>query len=134
MKTTQATTISNSEALEAIFKQAPSAEFFMFSFWQFWCESVTTTSRELQQVLANRPVNNWFLQEIKKEEAECTKLLARYVNVSQADKDMLYVKCIYKLFSRFPKSLLENAKKRQEKPTPTKVAGRQIEFSIINQN
>jgi hypothetical protein len=134
MKTTQTTTVSNSEALEAIFNQSPSVECFMFSLWQFWCDSVTANTREFQQVLANRPVNKWFLTELKKEEDECEKLLLSYTNVSQSDRNRLYLKCIYKLFSRFPQSLLENAKKRQEKPQATKVAGHRIEFSIINQN
>lgn len=125
---------SELETLEQLFNQAPDENSFMFALWMFWCESVTITSREFQQVLADRSVNNWFLTELKKEERECKILLLEYKDVSQGDKNSLYIKCIYKLFSRFPLSLLQTAKKREIKPQTTRVAGHKIEFSIINQN
>jgi hypothetical protein len=65
MKTT-ITKQSKFETLEQLFNQAPDVDSFMFALWMFWCESVTVNSRELQQVLANRSVNNWFLTELKK--------------------------------------------------------------------
>jgi hypothetical protein len=125
---------SELETLEQLFNQAPDENSFMFALWMFWCESVTITSREFQQVLADRSVNNWFLTELKKEEKECSVLLLEYKEASQGDQNKLYLKCIYKLFSRFPLSLLQTAKKREIKPQTTRVAGHKIEFSIINQN
>ncbi|MDI5894364.1 hypothetical protein [Flavobacterium algoritolerans] len=133
MKTT-ITKQSKIETLEQLFNQAPEVDSFMFALWMFWCESVTINSRELQQVLANRSVNNWFLTELRKEEKECAMLLLEYKGVSQDDKNKLYIKCIYKLFSKFPLSLLKNAKHREIKPKTSKVPGYQIEFSIINLN
>ena len=125
---------SKVETLEQLFNHAPDDSSFMFALWMSWCESVTITSREFQQVLANRSVNNWFLTELQKEEKECSILLLEYKEASQDDKNKLYVKCICKLFSRFPLSLLQTAKKREIKPQTTRVAGHKIEFSIINQN
>lgn len=122
------------ETLEQLFNQAPDVESFMFSLWELWCESVTINSIEFQQVLANRSVNNWFLTELKKEEKECAMLLLEYEDASQDDKNKLYVKCIYNLFSKFPLALLQQAKKREVKLQTTRVAGHKIEFSIINQN
>lgn len=122
------------ETLEQLFNQAPDVDSFMFSLWELWCESVTINSIEFQQVLANRSVNNWFLTELKKEEKECAMLLLEYEDASQDDKNKLYVKCIYNLFSKFPLALLQQAKKREVKLQTTRVAGHKIEFSIINQN
>lgn len=133
MKTT-ITKKSELETLEQLFNQAPDENSFMFALWMFWCESVTITSREFQQVLANRSVNNWFLTELKKEEKECSTLLLEYKDASQDDKNKLYIKCIFNMFSKFPLALLQQAKKREVKPQITRVAGHKIEFSIINQN
>jgi hypothetical protein len=135
MKTTQNhKEVTDYETLEALFNQAPTIDCFMFSLWMFWCESVTVNSREFQQVLSNPKVNKWFLLELGKEEKECATLLLKYDNVNQKDKNRLYIKCVYKLFSRFPMALLEVAKKRMEKQKTTKVSGLRIEFSILNQN
>ncbi|WP_348814102.1 hypothetical protein [Flavobacterium maritimum] len=109
---------------------------FVLSLWLYWAESVTTTSREFQQVIANAPVNKWFLNFIAKEEIEFKTLSVKYSELAGQGKeiDRLYVKCMSKVMSRFPKALLEQAKKRELKPQTTKVAGHKIEFSIVNQN
>ncbi|MFE3849116.1 hypothetical protein ACFX5D_14180 [Flavobacterium sp. LB3P45] len=133
MKTT-ITKQSKIETLEQLFNKAPDVDSFMFSLWELWCESVTLNSIEFQQVLANRSVNNWFLTELKKEEKECSIVLLEYKDASQDDRNKLYIKCIYNLFSRFPLALLQQAKKREVKTQTTRVAGHKIEFSIINQN
>lgn len=133
MKTT-ITKQSKFETLEQLFNQAQEVDSFMFSLWALWCESVTISSIEFQQVLANRSVNNWFLTELKKEEKECSILLLEYKDASRDDKNKLYIKCIFNMFSKFPLALLQQAKKREVKPQITRVAGHKIEFSIINQN
>jgi hypothetical protein len=133
MKTT-ITKQSKFETLEQLFNQAQEVDSFMFSLWALWCESVTVSCTEFQQVLANRSVNNWFLTELKKEEKECSIVLLEYKEASQDDKNKLYIKCVFNLFSKFPLALLQQAKKREVKPQITRVAGHKIEFSIINQN
>jgi hypothetical protein len=109
---------------------------FILSFWIFWVESVTITSREFQQVLASASVNKWFLMELAKEEKEFKFLSADYSQLAGQGKeiDMVYIKCISKLMSRFPLPLVANAKKRELKSKSTKVEGIQIETSILNQN
>jgi len=111
-------------------------EDFLLAFWTYWVESVTITSREFQQVVANASVNKWFIRELAKEEIEFRLLSSNYSELAGQGKeiDLLYVKCVSKLMSRFPQALLEAAKKRTEKPKIAKVAGIPIEFSIINQN
>jgi hypothetical protein len=109
---------------------------FLLSFWIYWVESVTITSREFQQVLANAPINKWFLMELRKEETEFRFLSSGYSQLVGQGKeiDFLYVQCVSKLMSRFPLALLANAKKREQKPQTTKVSGIRIETSILNQN
>lgn len=109
---------------------------FILAFWLYWAESVTTTNREFAQVLANAPVNRWFLMELAKEEKEFRFMATSYSEMAGQGKeiDLLYIKCINKLMSRFPKSLLDQAKKREQKPQKIKVAGIRTEISILNQN
>lgn len=99
-------------------------------YWFYWVENVTTTALDYQKVIANSSVNKWFLIEFSKEEAEFKKLIARYPDTKGKDKDWLWCKCVSKLMSRFPKALLENAKKRELKPQITKAKGIKIEFKI----
>jgi hypothetical protein len=109
---------------------------FILVLWLHWSESVTINDREFQKVIANTSVNKWFLNFIAKEEIEFKTLAAEYSELAgQGEEiDKLYVKCVSKVMSRFPQALLEKAKKREIKPQTTKVEGRKIEFSIINQN
>lgn len=122
------------EYLMNAFVLADTKQDFILAFWELWTSSVTTTTREFQQVFANAPVNKWFLTELSKEEKEFKLLSARYPEICGTDKDKLYCECINKLMSRFPLSLLQNAKKRTEKPKTNRIAGIRIETSILNQN
>ncbi|MDP3679741.1 MAG: hypothetical protein Q8R22_02770 [Flavobacterium sp.] len=109
-------------------------EDFVLSFWLFWSENVTVNLIEYQKVIANTPVNNWFLTELKKEEIEFFDLSSRYPEITGKDKDLLYIKCTYKVMSRFPMSLLDTAKKREKQSQTTKVPGHRIEFPITDLN
>jgi hypothetical protein len=101
-------------------------EDFILSIWMLWTESVTTTSCQYQQVLHDPAVNRWFLKFIQNEEMEFRTLAKQYPELAGKAKemDLLYVKCLNKVMSRFPQALLERAKKRSTK----------TEFSIITQN
>lgn len=109
-------------------------EDFVLEFWIFWVENVTIKLRDFQKTLANPPVNKWFMTFLEKEENEFRILAARYPEITGKDKDLLYCKCVNKMMSKFPKALLDEAKKIELKPQVTKVPGHKIEFSIINQN
>lgn len=126
--------MGTTENLKQLFETGLSIEDFTFELYMLWCESVTGTSREFQQVLANRAISNWFSLELSKNEAEYNFLIRNYKTASIEDRTELYIKCIFGLFSKFPKPLLEDAKKRDEKPQITKLAGIKIEYSIVNQN
>ncbi|GIZ10013.1 hypothetical protein [Flavobacterium sp. UMI-01] len=116
------------------FRTSDSQEDFLLVFWFHWVESVTLNDREFQKVSANSAVNHWFLVELTKLEVEFKTYLSTYPDVKGISKDWLYIRCIYKLMSRFPLALLQNAKKRELKPQRNKVAGKKIEFKIFNQN
>jgi hypothetical protein len=122
------------ETLDQLLSQAPTAEDFTFALYMLWSESVTINSREFQQVMANKSISRWFMMELTKQEAEYELLIKRYPVAISEDSIKLFLDCVFKLFSRFPKTLLEAAKKRETKPITIKVTGVRIEYSIVNWN
>lgn len=116
------------------FQTTETKEDFLLAFWIFWVENVTIRSRDFQKVLASSSVNKWFIMALQKEETEYRLLASRYPEIQGAAKDKLYVECVNKLMSRYPKALLDDAQKREVKPQYTKVAGKHIESPIINLN
>ncbi|RTY93211.1 hypothetical protein EKM01_03690 [Flavobacterium sp. RSP46] len=127
------TTITQESSVDYLMNELQASqtkEDFILSFWMFWAQSVTVNSREFQNVVASTPISNWFMTELKKTENEFRSLISEYPDTQGKDKDWLYIKCVNKLMSRFPKSLLDQAKK----PQTIKVAGIRIETSILNQN
>jgi hypothetical protein len=122
------------EKLQEIFSTGLDTETATLEIYMLWCETVTITAREYQQVLANSKVCNWFTYELAKHELEYAILSNHYPDAILQDKMKLYANCLYKLFSRFPKSLLIKAKAREVQPKTTVVAGIKIEFSTYNQN
>ena len=127
------TTITQESSVDYLMNELQASqtkEDFILSFWMFWAQSVTVNSREFQNVVASTPISNWFMTELKKTENEFRSLISEYPDTQGKDKDWLYIKCVNKLISRFPKSLLDQAKK----PQTIKVAGIRIETSILNQN
>ncbi|WP_459926497.1 hypothetical protein [Flavobacterium covae] len=77
-----------------------------------WCESVTSNTRDFQKVIANSLIKNWYNMEMKKCELTFLEDIKGYSNASTADYIEAYDKSVVKLFSIFPKSLLQLAKKR----------------------
>lgn len=127
------TTITQESSVDYLMNELQASqtkEDFILSFWMFWAQSVTVNSREFQNVVASTPISNWFMTELKKTENDFRSLISEYPDTQGKDKDWLYIKCVNKLMSRFPKSLLDQAKK----PQTIKVAGIRIETSILNQN
>lgn len=131
------TTIKKESAVDYLYKELQASETkedFLLAFWIYWVENVTIRSRDFQKVLASASVNKWFILELQKEEAEFRLLASRYPEIKATAKDKFYCECINKLMSRFPKALLDQAQKRDQKPQVTKVAGHRIELSILYQN
>lgn len=119
--------MQTTENLKQLFEAGLPFEDFKFELYMLWCESVTLTTREFQQVLANAKVANWFKHELSKNEKEYVFLIQNYMTMSIEDRTELYIRCIFNLFSRFPQPLLEEAKKRDRK-------AQKIDYSIVNQN
>jgi hypothetical protein len=109
-------------------------EDFILAFWFYWVDSVTTTSIEFLKVFACAPVNKWFMQELKKNEGDFREFISNYPDTKGNDKDWLYCKCISKLMSRFPKALLNEARKRDKKPQSTKIKEVRTFISIAKLN
>lgn len=136
MKTTKTTQENTVDFLLDALTSTQKREDFILAFWIHWVENVTIRTRDFQNVLASASVNKWFIASVRKEEAEFRTLAARYPDAPEEQLQKLYCECINKLFSYFPKALLDEAQKREVKPKPqhTKVAGKLIEFPIIEQN
>lgn len=88
-------------------------ESMVWNLYNNWCESVSTTAIEFQQVLANASISRWFMLELTKCEYEFNKLTDRYVdsNVTSKDMEKCYRDCAFKLFSLRPMPLLNQIKK-----------------------
>lgn len=126
--------MKSTENLRTLFELGLSIDDFTLELYIVWSESVTISCREFQQVLANKSISKWFLMELSKHENEYDFLIKNYATASIENRTELYIKCILPLFSKFPKPLLDEAKKRIEKPSTIIVEGIKIEYSIINQN
>jgi hypothetical protein len=88
-------------------------EQMVFGIYSRWCESVTLNIREYQNVLASSKVNNWFLVELSKIEAEFHQNTDRYVEsntITQTDFRTCYRDLTYRLFSIKPSALLQELK------------------------
>ncbi|MBP4139656.1 hypothetical protein [Flavobacterium geliluteum] len=83
-------------------------ESLIWNIYQNWCESVSITTIELQQILANAAINRWFLLELQKCEIEFHTLTDRYSdsNVTEKDMEKCYKDCALKLFNIRPMALL----------------------------
>jgi hypothetical protein len=135
MNTAKTTTKENAVAyLMELLQNHDTKEDFILEFYIFWVENVTIRLRDFQNVLASASVNKWWLQELAKHEEHFREIAASYQEIAGKDKDQLYCTIVNKMMSRFPKALLDQAQKREAKPQLTKVAGKRIEYSIINQN
>lgn len=107
-------------------------EEFVLTFWMRWTESVTVDHREFLRVFSNAPVNEWFVTELKKCEEEFRLLASRYERNPDnlIEIRMCFDDVTYKMYSIFPKALLESAKKITDKT----VAGIPINKLTIAQN
>lgn len=128
------TTESAVDYLMTQLKVCETKEDLTLAFWCYWVDSVTINTIDFQKVLASSPVNKWFMIELQKEEMEFKNFISDYPDTTGKDKDWLYCKCVSKLMSRFPKALLEMAKKREQKSQSTKIQGIRIETSISKLN
>lgn len=137
-KTTDMKTTAKQELaldyLMDLFQNADNTEDFLLQFWLYWVQSVTLTQREFQQIASNSAVNIWFMEFIGKEEKEFRVLASRYSTIEGEAIDKLYIDCVVKVMSRFPQALLQDAKRRTEKPVVSKFMGIKVEISTLNQN
>jgi len=109
-------------------------EDLIFAFWMYWVDSVVTNDVDFQKILSCSSVNKWFMLELWKQELIFKSTISSHPTINGKDKDWLYCKCIGKLMSRFPKTLLEAAKKREKKEQPIKIHGLKILIPIEQQN
>jgi hypothetical protein len=78
-----------------------------------WCESVVLTLLEYQKVLANAQINKWYNTEFQKCENEFLQIIKEYPSSNIENKKQCYDQCVVRMFSIFPKPLIDDAKKMQ---------------------
>lgn len=80
-----------------------------------WCMSlcVVNITTELQQIIANKAINAYYILEYDKLEQEFINTLQGYEGIKLTAKEAreLYSKCTGKVFMLNPKPLTESAKK-----------------------
>lgn len=118
------------ENFEKLFHKNLSTLDLTFELFFLWAQTVTVTERELQKVIANTQINKWFNSQLKTIQFDYEILNQNY----KMEDQKVYARMVFKLFSIFPKALIEEAKKREEKPKTTTVSGLSIEFPISNLN
>lgn len=103
-------------------------ESMIWDLYNKWCQSVSITQLEYQQVLANSSINGWFLMELAKAELEFHKLTDRYTNTNVTSVDLAncYRNCVNNLFNYRPTALLSAIVRPKVKGIPM--------FNSLNQN
>ncbi|MEO6176973.1 MAG: hypothetical protein ABIP27_17605 [Flavobacterium circumlabens] len=125
---------SAADYLMSQLKLSKTKEDFILAFWFYWVDSVTVNPVEFLKVFACAPVNKWFMLELKKNEVDFRDFISNYPDTKGNDKDWIYCKCISKLMSRFPKALLDQAKKPEQKKPLTRIQGIRTSFLITKLN
>ena len=83
-----------------------------FERYSNWCESVSLTLLEYQKILANSQVDKWYNTQFSKCENEFLQIIKEYPNSTIESKKQCYDQCVVRLFSIFPKPIIDEAKKR----------------------
>lgn len=118
------------ENFDQLFHSNLSMSDLTFELFFLWAQTVTRTEREFQKVVANPAINHWFTNEITRIQKDYNNFKVNY----KMEDQKLYARMVFKVFSIFPKPLLDEAKKREVKPQTTTVAGIAIEFPHQNLN
>ena len=103
-------------------------EHMVWNLYSQWCQSVSITTHEYQQVLANSSVNRWFSMELTKCEKKFQILTFCYTNtnVTTVEFTNCFCDCVQPLFNIRPMALLSNIVKSKVKEIPT--------FNALNKN
>lgn len=101
------------------------------SFYQ-WCMRYSANTGELQEMITNQHLFNWFQVEWKKQEAEFEYLSNPFENLTATDYKNCFNRCIDKLFNVFPSALLENIKGYPMPRVFVPLAAIKLKFNQIN--
>lgn len=91
--------------------QTPTQYFAMrwMAYWD-WCESVSTNNAQIQMVIANTAVNNWYNMEYAKCETLFVSMVKDYPNIQPLDAMKIYTDCTFKMFNIRCEPLIKHAK------------------------
>ena len=84
----------------------------IFQQWFNWCGKVSKDHTELQSLLANAALFNWWRMEYSAFERDFLFEISPYKgNTSKRDAYLLYIKNVHKIQLYYSKPLITNAKK-----------------------
>ena len=90
-------------------------DFMVMNIYLRWCMDFSLNYfNDLQKVVANTPINKYFLTEFKKIEAEFLEIMQEYdgaTNIKPKDALQVFNRCSIQIFNRYPKILIHEAKK-----------------------
>lgn len=90
-------------------------DFMVMNIYLRWCMGFAINyTNDLQKVVANTPINKYFLTEFKKIEAEFLEIMQEYdgaANIKPKDALQVFNICAVQLHNRYPKILIHEAKK-----------------------
>tara|TARA_R110002096_G_scaffold369525_1_gene562766 strand:- start:1557 stop:1895 length:339 start_codon:yes stop_codon:yes gene_type:complete len=78
----------------------------------FWAGKFTTTKTQYQIVICSKPIQNWFFTEYAKLENEFIVFVNRHSGGSVKEDNTLYNRMMLKIYSIYPKVLLDDIKKK----------------------
>ncbi len=90
-------------------------EFMVMNIYLRWCMGFAINyTNDLQKVVANAHISEYFLTEFKKIETEFLEITQEYdgaANIKPKDALQVFNRCTNQLFNRYPKILIHEAKK-----------------------
>lgn len=105
----------NKAILVRLNKSQEDYEFIVMNIYLCWCmDFAINYTNDLQKVVANAPINKYFLTEFKKIETEFLEIMQEYdgaTNIKPKDALQVFNRCTIQIFNRYPKILIHEAKK-----------------------
>ncbi|AWG24805.1 hypothetical protein [Flavobacterium kingsejongi] len=108
--------------IEWFLNQKPEQSDKPLELYHKWCLNNSVSEKHFQKVFASPKICHWFMNELKKCNDEFIMLYERYENLSLLEIGDLYGICILRVFSIYPKTLLD-AERPKELPMPFKIDG-----------
>lgn len=76
----------------------------------YWADKHSTSRTTFQKLVSSTQIRNWFFTQYQKYETEFIHFVRRHPNANKDDNKRLYARMVGKIYSIYPKSLIESLK------------------------